>query len=199
MMHLVPALLSIASTIAEADAAMDMRARTSPRDTHRGAHVTAVDVLVGIGVIAPGPVARAMTNPQDLVRPDLRYHVDPASLTDWLGALAIDDVVSAPDDRAAACVSSVQGLSVWCDAWEPLTHRDDGTSAPLESVELAHAQLGVDYRIARQIKVAPVLAGSVDTFLYQDSPTDYTELEAKKLNVTGFAGLSGQFDAGRGH
>jgi len=41
-----------------------------------------------------------------------------------------------------------------------------------------------------------VIGGSLGMFVSQDSPmtTDYTEIHDKRVNFTGFAGISGRFD-----
>lgn len=75
-----------------------------------------------------------------------------------------------------------------------------GKSTSLQGVELARVQLGVDYRVNRDVAIAPVVGGSLDMFLQQNSPmtSGYTDLQTKKANFTGFAGLAGRFDVGGG-
>ena len=48
------------------------------------------------------------------------------------------------------------------------------------------------------VAIAPVIGGSLSMFISQDSDmtTDLTEITDKKVNFTGFAGLSGRFDLG---
>ena len=73
-----------------------------------------------------------------------------------------------------------------------------GKTTSLQGFELARLQVGVDYRVSKDIAISPVIGGSVSMFVSQDSPmtTDYTEIQDKKVNFTGFAGLSGRFDLG---
>ena len=83
----------------------------------------------------------------------------------------------------------------WHALWlEP----DTGKVTSLQGFDLARLQLGVDYRITKEIAIAPVVGGSVSMFVSQDSPmtTGYTEISDKKVNFTGFIGLSGRFDFG---
>lgn len=71
-----------------------------------------------------------------------------------------------------------------------------GKVTSLQGVDLARLQVGVDYRVTKEIAIAPVIGGSVSMFVSQDSPmtASYTEIADKKVNVTGFVGLSGRFD-----
>ena len=43
-----------------------------------------------------------------------------------------------------------------------------------------------------------MIGGSLDMFVSEDSPmtNDYTEIQTKKVNFTGFAGIAGRFDLG---
>lgn len=73
-----------------------------------------------------------------------------------------------------------------------------GKVTSLQGLELARLQVGVDYRLSRDLAIAPVIGGSVNTFLSQDSmmTSDRTEISDKKVSFTGFAGISGRFDFG---
>jgi hypothetical protein len=73
-----------------------------------------------------------------------------------------------------------------------------GKVTSLQGFELARLQIGADYRVSKDIAIAPVIGGSLSMFVSQDSPmtTDYTEIQDKKVNFTGFAGLAGRFDLG---
>ncbi len=83
----------------------------------------------------------------------------------------------------------------WRGLW--LTPSSGKTTA-LQGVELARLQVGVDYRITPDIAVSPLIGAALDMFVSQDSPmtTDYTEIQTKKVNFTGFAGIAGRFDLG---
>ena len=74
----------------------------------------------------------------------------------------------------------------------------NGKTTSLQGLELARLQLGVDYRVSKDVAIAPVIGGSLGLFISQDSPmtNDLTEISDKKVNFTGFAGLAGRFDIG---
>ncbi|MDB4959332.1 MAG: hypothetical protein JWO36_6901 [Myxococcales bacterium] len=74
----------------------------------------------------------------------------------------------------------------------------NGKVTSLQGLELARLQIGADYRVSEDVAIAPVIGGSLSMFISQDSPmtTDYTEIQGKKANFTGFAGLAGRFDLG---
>lgn len=71
-------------------------------------------------------------------------------------------------------------------------------STSLQGLELARLQVGADYRVSRNVAIAPVIGGSLSTFLAQENEmtSSLTEIQDKKLNLTGFAGLAGRFDLG---
>ncbi len=73
---------------------------------------------------------------------------------------------------------------------------DAGKVTSLQGVDLARLSLGVDYRVTKEIAIAPVIGASASMFVSQDSPmtASYTEIADKKVNFTGFVGLSGRFD-----
>jgi len=75
---------------------------------------------------------------------------------------------------------------------------DHGKTTSLQGLEVARLQIGADYRVSKDIAIAPVIGGSVGMFLSEDSPmtNDLTEIKDKKVNFTGFAGLAGRFDLG---
>jgi hypothetical protein len=117
-----------------------------------------------------------------------------ASSTDVLGATA--GVQAAwhfrPDRSVDPWVSLGGG---WKGLWlDPSTGKDTS----LQGLDLARLQLGADYRISKDIAIAPVIGGSLSMFVSQDSPmtNDLSEINDKKVNFTGFAGLSGRFDLG---
>jgi hypothetical protein len=117
-----------------------------------------------------------------------------AADTDVLGATA--GIQAAwhfrPDRSVDPWVSLGTG---WKGLWlDP----SSGKVTSLQGLELARLQLGADYRITKDIAISPVIGGSLSLFISQDSAmtTDLTEIQDKKVNVTGFAGLSGRFDLG---
>jgi hypothetical protein len=116
------------------------------------------------------------------------------SNTDVLGATA--GIQAAwhfrPDRSVDPWVSLGTG---WKGLW---LNPSSGKVTSLQGLELARLQLGADYRITKDIAISPVIGGSLSLFISQDSAmtTDLTEIQDKKVNVTGFAGLSGRFDLG---
>jgi len=117
-----------------------------------------------------------------------------ASDTDVLGATA--GVQAAwhfrPDRSVDPWVSLGTG---WKGLW---LNPSSGKVTSLQGLELARLQIGADYRVSKDISIAPVIGGSLSMFISQDSAmtTDLTEINDKKVNFTGFAGLSGRFDLG---
>jgi hypothetical protein len=117
-----------------------------------------------------------------------------ANNTDVLGATAGVQVVfhARPDRSVDPWISLGSG---WKGLW---LNPDRGKVTSLQGFELARLQVGADYRVSKDISIAPVIGGSLSMFVSEDSPmTDsYTEIQDKKVNFTGFAGLSGRFDLG---
>lgn len=116
------------------------------------------------------------------------------SNTDVLAATAGIQAVGhfRPDTSIDPWVSLGTG---WKGLWlDP----QNGKTTSLQGLELARLQLGVDYRVSKDVAIAPVIGGSLGLFISQDSPmtTDLTEISDKKVNFTGFAGLAGRFDIG---
>jgi len=180
----------------------------------------ALEIAVGTGYTqGGGKLGGALGNLEDVSGPgaavelDLGYRIIPQltvgaygtfskyqhgdlldSSTDVLGATA--GVQAAwhvrPDTSIDPWVSLGTG---WRGLW---LNPSSGKVTSLQGFELARLQLGVDYRISRDIAIAPVIGGSLSMFVSQDAPmtTDFTEIQDKKVNFTGFAGLSGRFDLG---
>lgn len=73
---------------------------------------------------------------------------------------------------------------------------ETGKTTALQGIDFARLQIGADYRLSKDIAIAPVIGGSLGTFLSADSPmtTEYTEIEDKQVSFTGFAGIAGRFD-----
>jgi len=119
-------------------------------------------------------------------------HID--SNTDVLGATA--GVQAAWHFRPDASIDPWVRLGTgWKGLW---LNPQSGKVTSLQGFELARLQIGADYRVSKDIAIAPVIGGSLSMFVSEDSPmtTDYTEIKDKKVNFTGFAGLSGRFDLG---
>lgn len=116
------------------------------------------------------------------------------SSTDVYGASA--GVQAAWHFRPSTSVDPFVNLGTgWRGLWLNPT---SGKVTSLQGLELARLQLGVDYRITPDVAIAPVIGGALDMFVSEDSPmtNDYTEIQTKKVNFTGFAGIAGRFDLG---
>jgi hypothetical protein len=115
------------------------------------------------------------------------------SNTDVLGATA--GIQTAWHIRPARSVDPWLSFGAgWKSLW---FSPSNGSTTSLQGIELARLQLGVDYRLSKDIAIAPVIGGSISTFVSQDmTMANQTEINDKKVSLTGFAGLSGRFDLG---
>ncbi len=98
--------------------------------------------------------------------------------------------------RPATSVDPFVNLGTgWRAMW---LNPSSGKVTSLQGLQLARLQVGVDYRLSQDIAIAPIIGGALDMFVSQDSPmtSDYTEIQNKKVNFTGFAGIAGRFDLG---
>jgi hypothetical protein len=73
---------------------------------------------------------------------------------------------------------------------------ETGKTTALQGIDFARLQIGADYRLSKEVAIAPVIGGTLGTFLSADSPmtTEYTEIDDKKVSFTAFAGIAGRFD-----
>jgi len=71
-----------------------------------------------------------------------------------------------------------------------------GKNASLQGLELARLQVGLDYRISREVAIAPVLSAGLSTFLTHDDATTngFTNIGNPSVNAFFFAGLQARFD-----
>lgn len=178
----------------------------------------AVEISVSTGYAqGAGKTGGSMADLDDLAGPggavqlELGYRIIPHLTIGGYGTFSLHDNGDAVADTtdvfgASAGVQAVLHLrpdrsvdpwvklgTGWKGLWLDPT---SGKETSLQGLELARLQLGVDYRITPEIAIAPVVGGSLGMFISQDSPmtTDYTELDNKEVNFTGFAGLAGTFD-----
>lgn len=180
----------------------------------------AFEIAVGTGYTqGGGKLGGALGNLEDISGPgaavelDLGYRIIPQLTVGAYGTFAkyqhgdlLDsntDVLGATAGlRAAWHVRPDTSIDPWVSlgsGWRGLwLNPSSGKVTSLQGLELARLQVGVDYRISKDIAITPVIGGSISTFVSQDTPmtTDFTEIQDKKVNFTGFAGLSGQFDLG---
>ena len=72
---------------------------------------------------------------------------------------------------------------------------DRGTTS-MHGMELAKLQVGLDYRIAKQVAISPVVGVDLSTFLTQATPNDnnWHKVSSPDVNAFVFAGVQGRFD-----
>jgi hypothetical protein len=82
--------------------------------------------------------------------------------------------------------------SGWRGYWE---HANQG-DASMHGWEIARLQVGLDYRIQKEIAVAPVIGVDVTTFFTQSTPASsgYQNISSPTANAFLFAGIQGRFD-----
>jgi hypothetical protein len=221
--HLISALTFVAPAAALADSPADSLEDSTAFDHHVPAPNNAFEISVGAGYAqGAGPIAGGMANHlEDLTGPggafelDLGYRIDPTFSIGGYGTLAKYNTGNLPDNgqdnysvtagvQAIAHLRPDRSVDPWVSlgtGWKGLwISPEEGKNTSLQGLELARIQLGIDYRVTQDVAIAPVIGGSLDMFLDQDSPmtVGYTELQTKKANFTGFAGLAGRFDVGGG-
>lgn len=97
--------------------------------------------------------------------------------------------INTPLDRTTPATSVVHAPRPGVARSQPAVLNASGQEHVAASLELARLQ---------NVSVTPVIGGSLNMFLTEDSPmtTDYTEIADKKVNFIGFAGVAGRFDVG---
>jgi hypothetical protein len=79
----------------------------------------------------------------------------------------------------------------WRGYW---VHADQGTTS-IQGLELAKAQVGVDFRVAPQVALSPVVGADMSLFLTESTPgTRFANLTNPNVNTFLFAGVQGRFD-----
>jgi hypothetical protein len=216
-MKLFPALSLLVPTVA--------LAQPEPTDTSGFDHpVPAVHNALEIGVATGytqggGKLGGTMGSLEDIAGPggavelDLGYRVIPELTLGAYGTFSTNQHGDSIDSNtnvlgASAGIQAVahlrpdQSIDPWISlgtGWRGLwLNPQEGKVTSLQGLDLARLQLGVDYRLSPNVSIAPVIGGALSLFISQDSPmtTDLTEIQDKKVNFTGFAGLSGRFDLG---
>jgi hypothetical protein len=166
-----------------------------------------------------GPVGGSEQHVEDLskgggaIELDAMYRINPTFAVGAYGSFskyATGDHISDQNDilgatagiQAAAHLRPERSVDPWVSlgaGWRGLwVSPDSGKNTSLQGLELARLQVGVDYRVNQDVSIAPVISGSLNMFVSEDSPmtTKYTEISDKKANFIGFAGLAGRFDIG---
>ncbi|HEY4240396.1 MAG TPA: outer membrane beta-barrel protein [Kofleriaceae bacterium] len=215
--HIVTALSLLApATAAFADDALEAHATV---DHPVKPVANAFELSVGTGYAqGGGKLGGGMLNLEDIAGPggavelDLGYRIIPQLSVGAYGTFSsydngdkIDGTTSVLGAtaglQATYHIRPSHSIDPWVSlgaGWKGLwLDPDHGKTTSLQGFELARLQVGLDYRLSPQFSISPVIGGSLGMFVSEDSPmtTDYTEIQDKKVNFTGFAGLAGRFDA----
>lgn len=209
----------LAGKIAHADDS-DSLGASSSFDHHVAAPANALELGVATGYTqGVGPIGGGMQHVEDLskaggaVELDAMYRINPTFAVGAYGSFskyATGDQISDQTDvlgatagiQAAAHLRPDRSVDPWVSlgtGWRGLwLSPQSGKNTSLQGLELARLQVGVDYRVSENVSIAPVISGSLNMFVSEDSPmtTKYTEISDKKANFIGFAGLAGRFDLG---
>jgi hypothetical protein len=189
-------------------------------DHHVAAPSNALEIAVATGYTqGVGPIGTGVAHVEDIskaggaVELDALYRINPTFAVGAYGSFskyATGDQISDQNDvlgatagiQAAAHLRPERSVDPWVSlgtGWRGLwLSPQSGKTTSLQGLELARLQLGVDYRVSEDVAIAPVIGGSLNMFVSEDSSmtTKYTEIADKKVNFIGFAGLAGRFDLG---
>jgi hypothetical protein len=214
--NLVPALSLLIPAIAQAQP--NEPNESSGVDHYVAPVKDAIEISVGTGYAqGVGKTGGGMADLDELSGPggavqlELGYRVIPHLTIGGYGTLSLHDNGDAIDDKTDVFGATAGVQAAWHfrpessfdpfvklgTGWKGLwLSPDTGKNTSLQGLELARLQVGVDYRITPEVAIAPVVGGSLGMFISQDSPmtADYTELDNKEVNFTGFAGIAGTFD-----
>lgn len=82
--------------------------------------------------------------------------------------------------------------SGWRGYWE----NDNRGTTSMHGWEIARLQFGLDYRIDKQVAIAPVVGVDMTTFFTQSTPTSngWNSISSPTVNAFLFAGVQGRFD-----
>ncbi len=209
----------LAGKIAYADDNDSLEASSS-FDHHVAAPANALEIAVATGYTqGVGPIGGGMQHVEDVSRAggavelDAMYRINPTFAVGAYGSFskyATGDHISDQTDvlgatagiQAAAHLRPERSVDPWLSigtGWRGMwLSPESGKNTSLQGLELARLQLGVDYRVSKDVAISPVIGGSLNMFVSEDSSmtTKYTEISDKKANFIGFAGLAGRFDLG---
>jgi hypothetical protein len=215
--------LSLTSLLAGSVAFADDHdgAETSNGFDHRvAAPANALEIGVATGYTqGVGPIGGGLQHVEDIARAggavelDALYRINPTFAVGAYGTFSTYSTGDRIDDQtdvlgatagiqAAAHLRPERSVDPWVSlgaGWRGLwLSPQSGKNTSLQGLELARLQLGVDYRVNEDVAIAPVIGGSLNLFVSQDSAmtSKYTEIADKKVNFIGFAGLAGRFDLG---
>ena len=212
-------LVSVLSLLAPAVALAGETDDTVGIDRHVDAPSKAFEITVGTGYSqGGGEVGGGLAHLEDISGPggafelELGYRINPTWLVGAYGSFSAYDHADLEDGTnvlgatagifGAAHLRPNRSVDPWVSlgtGWKGLwLDPDRGDTTSLQGFELARLRLGVDYRINKNTSISPEIGGSMDMFVSQDSPmtSGYSEINDKKVNFTGFAGVAGRFDIG---
>ena len=189
-------------------------------DHHVAAPSNALEIGVATGYTqGVGPLGGGMAHVEDIARAggavelDAMYRINPLFAVGAYGSFskyATGDQIDSQNDVLGATAGIQAALHLradrsvdpwvsvgtgWRGLWlSPLSGKTTG----LQGLELARLQIGVDYRVDQDVSITPVIGGSLNMFVSEDSAMTpkYTEIADKKVNFMGFAGIAGRFDLG---
>lgn len=80
--------------------------------------------------------------------------------------------------------------------WRAYWLTGDTGSTTMHGLELGKLQVGVDYRVDKQVAISPVVGIDLSTFLTQATPESHQfhNISSPNVNTFLFAGLQGRFD-----
>jgi hypothetical protein len=196
--------------------ASEQRARTLEPATH------AVELTVGTGYSQGfGNVASGQPTLQDLgtaggaVQLGVGYRLIPQLTLGVYGSGAMFGRGGQVDPSAKLYTASAGVQADWhflparheVDPWVSLgsgwrgywNSMDQGT-ASMQGLELAKAQVGVDYRVTSAVSISPVIGADMSVFLTQQAAGQnaWTNISNPNVNTFVFGGLLGRFDVPTG-
>jgi hypothetical protein len=215
LIPLVPALAAAQPTVETMDA--------SAAFDHPVAPVTrALELGLGAGYSqGAGKLGGTMGNLEDvsgaggLVEVSLGYRIIPQLSVGAYGTFSKlqkgDHVVGNADVLGATAGAQAvwhfradRSVDPWVSlgaGWKALwVYPVNSPTSSLQGLELARLQIGADYRVSREVAIAPVIGASLSMFISEENQmtSSLTEIQDKKVNVTGFAGLAGRFGVSGG-
>jgi hypothetical protein len=209
----------LVGNLAYADDSDSLEAHSS-FDHHVAAPANALEIGIATGYTqGVGPIGGNSQHVEDVARAggaaelDAMYRINPMFAVGAYGSFskyATGDALNSHADvlgasagiQAAAHLRPERSVDPWASigaGWRGLwLSPDTGKNTALQGLELARLQIGVDYRVSEDVSISPVVGGSLNMYLSEDSPmtTKYTEISDKKVNFMGFAGLAGRFVIG---
>ena len=168
-----------------------------------------------VGDIARGASVRDIAGPGGSVQLGVGYRVAPRWMIGLTGSYAAyGDGNQAPANaaRARAMTTGIEGvfhglpyrridpfLSLGM-GWRGMWERNDGPGNDVvrHGLSVARLGVGVDFRVSRDVALAPVVAADANIFLWQDRAdvTGSRTIGDPRLNFFLSAGLQGRFDLG---